>query len=372
MTNDLFPEGASVASIAELSDKITSYRLTEQPLVGICDKWLLASNLQKSIRRGLAANAIATALALQSLDCRYFWRRLLVIAYEDVGLANVLLCHDLLKSFRREALHLRLGARQVAAYFAGALANSCKSRSLCDAIAMLEFNVQREEYEKPWFGMSDAEIVNAVNCTEISITRRVAALRHICGYKDNSRGMYHSITPARTEPMREVCCRLELTKTETTLFISGQSVSDSLNDPIPLVATFARGERQEMQVEQLFDGIDGILYAACDRHTRLGKRCFAKLAHEVEPFRDFFQRQPRKLDPVAVIGAAIFLVEGSCLNRWVIFPQSDDLRKTFEQNFLEHVGVTGESSGELLTTTRNNLPTLNSFRAIEIAANTPR
>ena len=368
MTYDLFPQSIGTRHIAALTDKIAAYvpevKAAHVPIRAF-DKWVLSSNLQKSIRRGLAQVAIGTATRLLALDARYFWRRLLVIAYEDVGFANVGLCHDLLKFFRREAAHAQLGADRVAAYFVDTLCQSLKSRTLCDVIAMLEFNVRLGEYEKPWFGLSDDLLLDAIcQQSELPITR-IAALRHVCGYIENSKGVYRSITPARPELMKEVCRRLELTEMETTLFISGQSVSDSLNIPIPLVAQLARGGGREYQAEQVFEGEDGILFAAFDRHTRVGKKCFARFAQDVDAVRDFFQRQPSKLDPVAVIGVAVFIVEGSCLNCWVAFPQSDDLRRAFEQNFLEHAGVTEEACWELLTITRENLSKLNVIRALE-------
>jgi hypothetical protein len=352
-----------------LIERITAYRphIEAKHVPTSSDKWMLASNLQKSIRRGLTQTAIGTATRLLSVDEQYFWRRLMVIAYEDIGFGDIQLCFDLLKTFRREAMHRQLGIERVAAYFADALANARKSRALCDAIAMLEFNVQRGELEQPCFALTDSQLVEVICRTDESLMTQVAALRHICGYRENAKGSYRSITPARPELMREVCRRLELTDIETTLFLSGQSTSESLNIPLPLVAQLARGEHREVQAKQIFEGKNGILYVALDRHTRAGKKCFAKFALEVKPIADFFHQHP-KLNSVAVLGVAVFIVEGSQLNRWVVFPQADNLRQAFEQKFLEHVGVNGKRASELLNITRDNLPLLNQIRAETIEA----
>lgn len=355
-----------------LIERITAYRphIEAKDVPASADKWELASNLQKAIRRGLTETAVGTATKLLSVDERYFWRRLTVIAYEDVGFGDIPLCHDLLKTFRREALHRQIGSEHVGAYFVDALSNARKSRALCDAIAMVEFNVRRGEIEKPFFAMTDKQLVDVICSENESLMERVAALRHICGYRENAHGSYRAITPARQELMREVCRALKLTEMETTLFLSGQSVSESLNIALPLVAQLARGEQREMQAEQIvFEGKNGILYAALDRHTRAGKKCLAKFAQEVKPIANFFQHHPN-LNPVAALGVAVFIVEGSQLNRWVVFPQSDILRQTFEQNFLEHAGVIGGSADELLASVRSNLTELNRIRAkhIKIAA----
>lgn len=59
-------------------------------------KWELVSALQKSIRRGNKQVALCLVSAMDGMpdEYAYFWRRLCVIACEDVGLAD-----DVLASF---------------------------------------------------------------------------------------------------------------------------------------------------------------------------------------------------------------------------------------------------------------------------------
>jgi hypothetical protein len=51
-----------------------------------CDRWLAASALQKAIRRGDALTAQRAVRTLYRYDPRSAWRRLLVIACEDIGI----------------------------------------------------------------------------------------------------------------------------------------------------------------------------------------------------------------------------------------------------------------------------------------------
>lgn len=347
-----------------LSERITAYHphidAANEPRSS--DRWVLASNLQKAIRRGLVGTAVGTAIKLVSIDKMYFWRRLLVIGYEDVGLSDIPLCHELLKVFRREALHRKLGVERVAAYFAATLANARKSRTLCDAIAMLEFNISLGEIEKRYFGLTDTQLLEVACSPGEHLMERVAALRHICGYRENAAGKYRVLAPARTDLMREVCRELDLTDMETTLFLSGQNTSESMNVSLPLVVHLARGEQKNEEDEQSFEGTTGLLYAALDRHTRAGKVCFAKFAREVKPIADFFRQHP-ELKPVDALGVTMFIVEGSCLYRWVEFPQSKSLQLTFEQNFLEHAGLTGEAANEFTNIILGNMAALNRIRA---------
>lgn len=367
-TLPLFDQQATQTTGPSLVERITAYRpsIQSKHVPTTADRWVLASNLQKSIRRGLVPTAVATATRLLAVDAPYFWRRLLVIGYEDIGLSDVSLCHDLLKTFRREALHRELGPERVAQYFAHELASARKSRSLCDALAMLEFSVSRAEYERPCFGMSDKQLVTTACDSGTPIMDRVAALRHVCGYGDFAYGRYKTLAPARKDLMREICRRLELTEVETALFLSGQSVSESLNIPIPMVSEMVRTSQQsEKEAKQRFSGKNGILYAALDRHCRPGKRCFARLAKEVKPVREFFARHS-DLNPVDVLGAAVFIVEGAVLDRRLDFDGSDYLRREFNQNFLEYAEVALDDHDELLSLVKINLRRLNRFRAEEM------
>ncbi|HQR02856.1 MAG TPA: hypothetical protein PK974_01965 [Rhodocyclaceae bacterium] len=329
------------------------------------DRWVLASNLQKCIRRGLAESAVATTTKLLTVDASYCWRRLLVIGYEDIGLANPALVHELLRTFRREAVHRELGPERVAGYFAHALATSRKSRALCDAIAALEFSVRRDEYEQPCFGMTDQQLVATACDTSALSLNRIAAMRHVAGYRIAERGSYRTATPARTELMREIAGRMGLTEIETRLYQSGQNCSESMNVGLPLVAEVVRGVKDEHQLDLAFSGKHGILYAALDRHTRAGKRCLAKLSEDKEVQR-FFNRWPT-IDPVAVLGTALFVVEGATLDRWLECDDTIALRQQFDQEFIEYSGISPEHHLELLALTMNVLPKLNRLRAAEIA-----
>jgi hypothetical protein len=54
-----------------------------------CDRWIASSLLQKSIRRGDAELAQRAAFHLLELDKAAIWRRLIVIAFEDVGAGDL-------------------------------------------------------------------------------------------------------------------------------------------------------------------------------------------------------------------------------------------------------------------------------------------
>jgi hypothetical protein len=292
----------------------------------------------------------------------------MVIAYEDVGYGDIQLCYDLLKTFRREALHRDHGPERVGQYFAHRLATARKSRTLCDAIAMLEFSVQRETYEQKYAVRNEDEILATVKDRSMALIDRIAALRHVCGYGVFAGGWYKAVSKAKPDLMREICSQLELSELEVSLFRSGQNVAESLNIPIPLISQMLRSSQaMEHRHMPCFDGQGGILFAALDRHTRIGKRGFSRLAKEADEIKAFFARRPT-LAPVAVLGAAVFIAEGAELDFWMEFDRSAELHDQFNQNFLEHFGVIGNDQQELIASLAQHRHTLNDFRAQEIAA----
>ena len=364
----LFNSDGTPSQTHSLVDKVAAF--VEQPpdenLSKCIDRWVLASNLQKSIRRGLVTTAVGTATRLLEVDPRYFWRRLLVIAYEDIGYAEIDVCYDLLKTFRREALHLKIGVRRVAQYFASELAVACKSRSLCDAIAALEFSVRRDRYDQQIAEMNSEKLLSMVADANAPVICKVAALRSICGYGEVVGGRHKVLRAPQRDLMAEVSRLQGMTEAETTLFRSGQGIAESMNVPMPVISPMVRHGGQGEQIQKLeFEGVNGILFASLDRHTRAGKRCFANLAARSGPLGDFFAERPT-LKPVAILGVAVFIEEGATLNRRLAFSGGDGLRAQFNHNFLESVGVVAQDQILLMELLVEALPLLNDFRSEEM------
>jgi hypothetical protein len=165
--------------------------------------------------------------------------------------------------------------------------------------------------------------------------------------------------------LRRVAEQCKLSETESLLFLSGQNVSESLNIPIPLAAQMLRDSTEQLverQNEQRFAGIDGIQFCALDRHTRWGKHSFALLLRGSTSLQRFFSRRP-SLDPVNVIGATIFIIEGSKLDRWLVFDGSDQLRSDFEWTFMQHAGIaTPGEAEELQALVREEMNILDEIR----------
>src|SRR5690349_15658793 len=74
-----------------LTDEVKQYDFVQRDTVlkEPARKWRVSSAWQKAIRRGNVEVAIRMAEGLYSLDPPYAWRRINVIALEDIGVANL-------------------------------------------------------------------------------------------------------------------------------------------------------------------------------------------------------------------------------------------------------------------------------------------
>jgi hypothetical protein len=101
------------------------------------DPWVISSLLQKSIRRGeteIAQRAVVTFFHLKGAAV---WRRLMVIAFEDIGIGSVDALTKTVAAAGDSAWRKSHGGDvRLAVYLAGLLAEAPKDRSadyLCDA-----------------------------------------------------------------------------------------------------------------------------------------------------------------------------------------------------------------------------------------------
>ncbi|MDP9586024.1 UNVERIFIED_ORG: hypothetical protein J2791_005339 [Burkholderia contaminans] len=333
----------------------------------ISDRWMLASNLQKAIRLGLTEVALATTARLLQIDEPYLWRRLPVVGFEDVGPGSFERCLEVLRLFRRTALHRHFGSIRVAGYLVRRLCEAPKSRALCDAIAALEFSPELSRLEQQVSVLDDAQLLEAIAAPTADVVHRVACLRQICGYRSFCGSAWHTVAGPRRDLMGAACERMQLTTIERTLFLSGNSVTDSMNVPMPVIATLVRAQHPVIRtMATSFAGRHGILYAALDRHTRVGKRCLAALLADSVALRCFFRAHPG-VDPVAALGCATFVSEGARLDRELIFVGREELRRRFEQAFFASVGLRPDAAAELTALLLDAREALNALRAKALA-----
>lgn len=98
---------------------------------------LLTSAWQKAIRRGDSHLAMRCALELHRRDSSYVWRRMRIIALEDVSVGDTELVAAILAIAGKRALQRAWGERRLLSMLVSDLAMSNKSRTACDLAVIL-------------------------------------------------------------------------------------------------------------------------------------------------------------------------------------------------------------------------------------------
>lgn len=352
----------SLDLFAEQIEQYPDVEIIENDVPATRDRWVLSSNLQKAIRLALPDTAIATAKTMLEIDERYFFRRLLVIAYEDIGIANSAACFFVIRLFRRAAMHRRLGPLRVAAWLIGQLCWSVKSRSLCDGIVAIDFSARKAEYEQQLANLSADQVLNIASSRDETPIARIAATRELAGYSIFVGGSYQVVRPQNKQYLAELAARLCLTDMETRLLLSGQGVTESINIPLPICLDMLHcGSSEVVRNERRFRIRNGILTSALDRHTRMGQAAFERFARETSSVGKFLQGRARK-NAISALGCAAFILDGAQLDRELQFDGSAALRQAADEAFLEYSGIPGDMGHDLLALVSENLPELDAIR----------
>lgn len=135
LANDACIEREALQAVADEVFKARC-RVTRFPLTDV-EPSLATSLWQKAIRRGHCEWAIRAALYLHDLDPDYVWRRLRVIALEEVSVADLGLIAQVLAIAGKRALRAKIGERQVLMALTARLALSPKCCIPCDMASWL-------------------------------------------------------------------------------------------------------------------------------------------------------------------------------------------------------------------------------------------
>lgn len=121
-----------------LADEASGARTSSAVVPAHADASLVASLWQKAIRRGHDDWAITAALELQRRDPEYVWRRIRVIALEEVSVANLPLVAQVLAIAGKRVLRAKLGERLLLSHLTRELTHSRKCRTPCDMASWLD------------------------------------------------------------------------------------------------------------------------------------------------------------------------------------------------------------------------------------------
>ncbi len=187
--------------VERIAEDLTQFQEPTQLMAPLPDIWIAKSLLQKAIRRNDMAQALrATMFAIQ-VDEKSFWRRLPIIAWEDVGLTDLGLCNAVIALARSKRLRTKLGGEwRVSAYLVTRLCSAPKDRSADDLLTVIEHDqdLQIERDRLAFTTPKQRQSLLQNNCTPIN--QRAIALHYAMGTA-RLRSDYLHLKPADDDPI---------------------------------------------------------------------------------------------------------------------------------------------------------------------------
>lgn len=296
MSHDLFGKDepfsktAVCKSIVEsIFDEVANYTCQEPPLLKI-DKSLAVSAMQKSIRRGDIKCTQAYVLCTLKLDPDYLFKRLPIIAYEEIGIANRCICSLTIAANTKAARNIH-GDVKLACFLAEKLAKANKSRTATDIYCLTLADPLAPNYLQNCLKSRVEHLVMIALDTSLNLTHRMTALRVISGYSIRQpNGYYKVVSKPRFDLLERVFEDIDIPDPFKEMVLLNHNNSVGLNTAIllatELVMETTNAWLSEVKVtSQLHNGIN---LAALDMYCSAGRAVIAKFVAASNPLKQFF------------------------------------------------------------------------------------
>jgi hypothetical protein len=326
-----------------LKDDLAQHVPRVWPYIPTADRWLLVSQLQKAIRRGRTDFACSAMQRLLVVDPAYFWRRLRVIAAEDIGLANPSLVAQVIAIAGKRALQRRWNEVHVASYLVTQLCASMKNRTLCDFTCLVDFSATTRRIREELLGQSADAWVDTALDRSLSWRQRAAAVNLLGGAKEITFGQYRAISRFHGDELQLIATATGLSDVERYILSRSRDTED-LAAMLPLAHEILQRANGNDRVREALHPlaecpIDGVMAAAYCRHTRLGQQAFAYLIGRDRRFATTL-REAGTTAPKKTLGLLVFQCESGLLDDALDPLAARQLRAMVEYEELASTGIT--------------------------------
>ena len=312
-------------------------------LNNIDDKYLLASILQKSIRLGLTVSSQGAVEQLFKLDKNYLMYRLMIIAFEDVGIANLELMKRI-TSFKWGVRKFKEKNIDFLTYFNSLsieLAQSAKDRSAADAVYLLSLAHQHNDIKSV--------------CDQNEVLAQIWQSWNILGFQRYSPGALKSEMPDNLQAYKLYLAQLFRRREEDFLYVdnfySTQVEPFFLSLPVlgqytpasvpgeaepqslpyaPTHLTPLSDASQQLRTDFPLSAIDG--------HTRNGSMAIRKFIFEhTQELREIFS--PTTIDNellYQIVKKCLFRVEGQTVTPQLKYSRAVEIKALCQQKECEY------------------------------------
>jgi len=302
--------------------------LPEHRIVDPKSQWRVISALQKAIRRSNVEEAVNMAVAMSRHDDRYLFRRMAIIALEDIGLGNLDLTANLLAIAGKTAWRAAHGGPLIAAYFAERLAETPKDRTFCNTACADLFDPSLAVKRDAWVTSYDEDELCAIYADpdKTVMERHIAGLA-LTGGLTRGKGAEKEYSTRSKEKFFATLHAMGIGQREVDIVKRGMSIAaEGLYVALPIV--FPMVKYVEVKPAQLTPviKIKGVLSSAYDGHVQEGKSAIAYFAKS-KPIQEFVKEKFPNGGHLPCISSLVFNVDSISMSPYLKYPFAQKIEK---------------------------------------------
>ena len=292
-----------------------------------CSRWIASSALQKAIRRGDIAIAQRAAFALHREDRPAAWRRLIAIAFEDVGPADFDVIVETVAVAASSDWRAMCGKEDVLASIVSRLATAPKDRSADYLMWTAAEHPEQREARTICGRISVTECRSIVADLLRPLPDRAVAAWFCSGINYPYQHRVGAGDLSALADAYRVLGAPPALVAATVLAAKRTRQPYAVLVPLVWLEVQRSGPTAAVDVCVPPSGlVAGIPLYALDEHTRLGKRAINALAQQSASIRACLQRYVPRRRWIAAAQHAAFYAEGSAVSRRLRWAQSRSLQ----------------------------------------------
>ena len=328
-----------------------------------CSRWIASSALQKATRRGDIAIGLRAAFALHREDRSAAWRRMIAIAFEDVGPAAVDVVIETVAVAPSSDWRAVYGEEEVLASLVCRLAAASKDRSADYLMWVAAEHPDQRETRAICCHASVTECLSMVTDPSRSLPDRAVAAWFCSGI---NYPYQHRVGAGDLAGLAAAYGRLGA---PPDLVAATVLAARRTRQPYAVLVPLVWLEVQRSGPIAVGDAcippsalVAGIPLYALDEHTRLDKRAINALVQQSPSIRACLQQYVPRRRWIAAAQHAAFYAEGSAVSRRLHWAQSRSLEALGIEAELATAEVQADGVEPLIGAIRDSLDALNAVR----------
>ncbi len=333
-------------------------------------RYIAMSGLQKAVRRGDTDVALRCAARLLTDDPRALWRRLCVIAFEDIGVADPDIVGRVTAACGDKAWRLSVGGEWcVASHLVRRMCAADKDRAADDLIVPVEWHPDLERLRGELQVAPFSFLMDIAGNADRRIEARAVAAWYAAG-TERVRSATLPRVGGRPTDYFEGLIERGAEETPVELGRAGLSRTGTIMPVFfPLVWQNLQRAAWHIEPDDIPEAemIEGVPSYAFDMFTREGKAAFRPFLHACKPLPEFLADcDVAKARWAHDLGRLIFRAEGGLLSRRMSWNLGRSLLRT--ASILDY-DLPPERAEEGIALVRSNLHLLNEARRHVLASN---